>query len=261
MSETNRWKHGVHAGRARLRLKDFIAQRADPGKGLESQRCLHERRRVEQNVDPLPVLEVRRDPGDEAFARGRAPVLGADLDPVRNDVHEPPRKPEREQEVHHGLQGGRSRARGASGRPPPAGSVASARRSAPARHQAGGGLVPADPCRDLLWHPVEHAGGRARRAGVPASTPEQAGTAGRGCGRRRHWRRRAASPMAPRTSSLCPTGATSTGRLESARKVSATGWFPVNTSTSTPSAATRGTSCLRVSRTASLDRPSVDNPP
>ena len=102
-SATKPWKRASTPAACACRSSP-VAQRAVAVE-LESQRCLHQPRRLEQDVDPLPVLEVRRDPGDEPSSRAARTVLGPTSTRSGMTWTQPPRETVGEQEVRHRLRG------------------------------------------------------------------------------------------------------------------------------------------------------------
>ena len=223
---------------------ELVAQRA-VAVDLQPQRRLGEPSRLEQDVDALPVLEVRRDAGDERRRPPRRRSTGsASSIPYGITWSEPRRKAVREQEVGHRLrrrdhvpeprQRGLDRQvavhepreprRGDAGRVRRVRAGRSSRRSPRASRGA--------------------YGGRAPRAAAPPGVRRDR-RAGRGCARRRLRRRSGQSAGAAAHVELVPRAARPRPGTPSARKLSATGSLAQTTWTSTPAAATRGASCRR----------------
>ena len=154
----------VDAGRPCLRL-ELVPQRAD-AVDLQAERSACEPRGLEQDVDPFPVLEVRRHPRDEHVVGAFRAVDARGLDPVRDHVHESRRKAVLQHEVRHRLRRRDHVTEPRQRRLDP--EVALQEPGDPRARDARrvGGFVPSDPRRDLFGHPVERM--EHARAAEPA---------------------------------------------------------------------------------------------
>jgi hypothetical protein len=163
-------KARVHAEPARL-LLELPGEGAD-AVDLQPHRRLRQRGGLEQDVDALPVLEVRGHTGDQHVVRGPGHPV-PELDPVRDHVQEPRWEAVREHEVGHRLRGRDDVAEPRQARLDRQVAVLEPRDPSARDARRVGRVRAADARCDLLGHPVqrmEHAGA-AHPSGQAAEQP------------------------------------------------------------------------------------------